>query len=236
MRESKRHRGGQRPVKGMGQPSGKDRSAHEAARGFQVGGRALSQLSDLGAGLDDLDAVWARMKVESDRGAAIMGSALIEGILTETLVSAMVNKDSRQSLFDDKGAPLATFSNKTIVAYALDLIDAETRDHIDVIRQIRNAFSHALLPIDFNTREVDAACRKITKYASDSPELYLPWRQVSPRYVFTAASVRISENISRRRAEWAEAKLARLELDHERAVAALDKRGEQNALGNFRTD
>ena len=173
MRESKRHQGGKRPVKGTGKPSGKDRSAHKAARGNQVGGKALSQLSDLGLGLKDLGAVWTQIKVESDRGAAIMGSALVEAMLIEAIIFALVNKDNRQSLFEDKGAPLSTFSNKTIIAYALGLIDSTIKDEIDVIRQIRNAFSHALLPINFNTPEINSACLKITRYADDLPELYL---------------------------------------------------------------
>jgi hypothetical protein len=40
------------------------------------------------------------------------------------------------------GGPLATLSNRSVMAYALNLIDRETLTELDAIRRIRNEFAH----------------------------------------------------------------------------------------------
>jgi hypothetical protein len=44
-------------------------------------------------------------------------------------------------------APLATFSAKIRLAYALSIFGSSTRDDLDTIREIRNAFAHSTRPL-----------------------------------------------------------------------------------------
>lgn len=47
------------------------------------------------------------------------------------------------------------------MAYALDLISAETKNDLDYIRHVRNAFAHARTEVSFDTPEIGNECRKL---------------------------------------------------------------------------
>jgi len=71
--------------------------------------------------------------------------------------SAGLNKKERERVDGLFGgdAPLATFSSKIKLAFALGLITRKTRRQLDVIRQLRNDFAHARGALDFD----DVKCR-----------------------------------------------------------------------------
>jgi hypothetical protein len=220
MTESERHQSRKPTVRGTGHSSEDSRAAHDAARGKKVGGKALSSLSKLKLGIDDLKEVLQRINEESDRGAAIMCAALIESLLMELLHLIIANKDETQGLFEDKGAPLATLSNKTVAAYAFGLISRQQRLEIDQIRQVRNAFSHAVKPVDFCTPAIENVCRKLTRLAQQYPnDAYIPWRVGSSRYLFLMASTGLAEELSIHITELAESGLETLRKQFERAMS-----------------
>jgi DNA-binding MltR family transcriptional regulator len=81
---------------------------------------------------------------ESDRGAALIGCSLLEDDLEQLLRSAMSRSADQKrvdSLFSGF-APLATFSAKISVCYALGLIDETLFHDLEIIRKIRNRFAH----------------------------------------------------------------------------------------------
>jgi hypothetical protein len=41
-------------------------------------------------------------------------------------------------------------------------IGAQTKNNLDCIKGLRNAFAHAVIPIDFDTPEVNAVCEQMT--------------------------------------------------------------------------
>ncbi len=81
---------------------------------------------------------------ESDRGAALIGSSLLEDDLEQLLRSAMspVADPKRVDSLFSGFAPLATFSAKISICYALGLIDENLFHDLEIIRKIRNRFAH----------------------------------------------------------------------------------------------
>lgn len=176
-----RHKGApKKPRKqGTGKPDPtKDRAAHDAKRGVKMSGATLSQLSRPIEISEEFHAALAAMDNESDRGVAIMGAALIEEGLLEGLQAMLVNKDDMNALFYDQGAPFGTLRAKTVAAYALGLCSKPIADQIDVIRSIRNQFSHSLRAIDFQHEEIKAACRKLSLWIMSM--MKLPAGKTSP--------------------------------------------------------
>ncbi len=95
---------------------------------------------------------------ESDRGCAIFGAAILHDDLEELLRSYF--RDDEKSvksvvnpLFEGY-APLATFSSRIQIAFALRLITGDLRYRLDIIRRLRNDFAHQSGPINFD----DAKC------------------------------------------------------------------------------
>jgi hypothetical protein len=171
---------GQRAL-GTGQPSGADRSTHLAARGMSQAKPSKNRIS-----IDEYGEAYDALNVEGDRGAAVMGAALVEDGLAQALKAFIVNGDVEAQVFDDPGSPFGTFRNKTLSAYALGLIDKQMANDIKLIREIRNEFSHSLTVISFVTHTMSSRCRKLTHHCND-PSLYAPWDNDSIRYVYVKA-------------------------------------------------
>lgn len=78
---------------------------------------------------------------ESDRAAAILGSSFVEAMLEDLLKVYLVDDKAVSELF--KGdRPLATFSAKINIAFAVGLLPPNVRTDLDKIRKIRNHFAH----------------------------------------------------------------------------------------------
>lgn len=84
-------------------------------------------------------------------GRVIVRTTLMERVLEMLLEGKMVNlkNDVRDKLFTGYG-PLASFSAKIDMTFALGLIGAEQRKTLNHVRHIRNAFAHADEMLHFN--------------------------------------------------------------------------------------
>lgn len=91
-----------------------------------------------------VDAFIDSMAGESDRGLIIIAASLVEDALVQTIEDrlAPLNRKERDALFDFNG-PMGTFSSRIKVAQALSIISRETRKHIEMIREMRNACAHS---------------------------------------------------------------------------------------------
>src|SRR5437868_2978240 len=79
---------------------------------------------------------------ESDRGKALLAGVLLDENLEILLRAKMRSeKELLNGLFEGFG-PLATFSAKIKISYALFLIEKETYCDLEIIREIRNHFAH----------------------------------------------------------------------------------------------
>ena len=155
---------------------------------------ALAQLSRRKPTQIDLLNVIAEIDGESDRAVALIRSALVEAALERALLNRMrpLNSADRRRLFG-LDAPLSSFAGKTAIAYAIRLIGSSTRDDLDCVREIRNAFAHTIIYIDFSTKEVADHCGHLQLPGRFPPGWGphdLPWPPpaTEPRRLFLATA------------------------------------------------
>jgi DNA-binding MltR family transcriptional regulator len=102
---------------------------------------------------------------ESDRGAALVGAALLDDKLASTLLSFFKKtKESRELL--DVNSPLGSFNARIKVTYCIGLINEFEYREMETIRKIRNEFAHQLHGISFQTPKITALCKNLR---SDTP-------------------------------------------------------------------
>lgn len=125
-------------------------------------------IAPLLSSLQDMDA----------RGAALIMASILDNMLEYaiTLFFVELGKTKFDNIFRSKQAPLASFSSKISVAYALGIITDEVRAQLDRVRSIRNAFAHSMKAIDFDHEIVASECNKLSpsviygsKFAADTP-------------------------------------------------------------------
>jgi len=89
---------------------------------------------------------------ESDRGCVLVAAAMLEEglekIFRATFESKRASKTLQDSLFDSNG-PLATFSAKIKLAYALALISSDAHEDLEEVRRLRNEAAHTARDFDF---------------------------------------------------------------------------------------
>ncbi len=102
---------------------------------------------------------------ESDRAAFIISGSVVEDALNGLLRAHMrspKNNYERDEIWGPQGV-LSNFSQKIKIAYALQLIDLEARNGLDVIREIRNQCAHSMMPLSLKTKALVDACHLLTK-------------------------------------------------------------------------
>jgi DNA invertase Pin-like site-specific DNA recombinase len=137
---------------------------------------------------DDIISVeeWAEIFKEingvSDRSATILVAAHVDVALSSFIEAALLlspEEEALKPLYERDGA-LSTFFSKIHLGYAMSLYDDKTRDDLEVIRKVRNAFSHVRRSINFNTSEIVKECEKLQTMSDHTHEVYktFDWRKV----------------------------------------------------------
>jgi hypothetical protein len=130
--------------------------------------KLIKELPDQHDVLKTLKALQGEDTHNADRATAIIGGSFLESALETLILSRLIHnlgKDGRLELFDgERGAPLGSFSARIKMAYALGIYGPKTRDHLNNIRAIRNAFAHSSAGLTFNTKEVSDAIESLTLY------------------------------------------------------------------------
>ena len=134
---------------------------------------------------EDLSKFVEELKRETDRGLPLVGAALLDDRLTETLRSFFCEVPGANKILDDANAPLGTFSSRTETCYALGLIDEFEYVEIGLIRKIRNEFAHANHGITFSSPRVQGLCSSLK---SDLPQ-GADYPLQDPRFRFTNSVV-----------------------------------------------
>lgn len=134
---------------------------------------------------EDLAKFVEELKRESDRGLPLVGAALIDEKLLETLQSFFVEGKSSKKLLTEGNAALGTFSSRVEACYALGLIDEFEYQEISLIRKVRNEFAHAKHGLSFQTEKIKGFCSSLK---SDLPE-GSGYPVNDPRFRFTNAIV-----------------------------------------------
>jgi hypothetical protein len=123
---------------------------------------ALRELSARGIEAQDLEEMSREIRGISDRSAAIVLASWVERTLEEDIIRILPRNDKEivDKLVERDGA-LSTFYGKIHLGYALNLYDETTRDNLDCLRRIRNAFAHTAIQIGFGTPEVISEVGKL---------------------------------------------------------------------------
>ena len=134
---------------------------------------------------EDLGRFVSELKRETDRGLPLVGAALIDEKLLETLAAFFCEGKSADKLLTEGNAPLGTFSSRIEACFALGLIDAHEYQEISLIRKVRNAFAHAKHGISFQSEKIKGLCVSLQ---SDLPKDG-DYPITEPRFRFTNAVV-----------------------------------------------
>lgn len=82
------------------------------------------------------------LHAESDRGMALSGTAYLDDRLGKLIEAYLTRDTSAAKLIWGGTSPLGTFSARIAMAHALGLIGNDERDHLNMLRKIRNLFAH----------------------------------------------------------------------------------------------
>lgn len=115
---------------------------------------------------DELSGTMRELAKESDRSVAIVATSIIETVLQRGILAVLKEQDRKitDRLFGLEG-PARDFSSKIMLARAIGLIDDNVEAELHLMRHIRNAFAHAIVPVSFETPEIEALMEEFTSMA-----------------------------------------------------------------------
>jgi hypothetical protein len=118
----------------------------------------LRALSRQQGSVDDIAEFTKQIQNEENaRGSALLAATNADVALTQAIYQILrVNDDDKEALVK-QGAPLNNFSQRITMGRILGIYSIDTEYNLDLLREIRNAFAHAHVPITFETKEVAAA-------------------------------------------------------------------------------
>jgi len=136
---------------------------------------ALSQLTRQDPTPEHFSEFMGQVNAEkNDRGAAILLACNAEIALRYAIRRQLTTTEDAEAILFRFGGPLRSFEAKIRVGYAMGLYREQTKNNLDCIRSVRNAFAHSVIPIRFDTLQVKAVCDLMTM-----PEI-MPPRAVDP--------------------------------------------------------
>ena len=148
------------------------------------------------ATLKSHEAMSEELRGASDRAAAIVIAAYVEELLLESLIDRLKLSDGKllEELLGN-GAPLSTFSNKILMAFAVGVVGATTRKDLDRIRKIRNACAHAVNPISMDAPDLKGTIEAFSPRKWGMLPDEKPWLPSEPRKRFEEACFKIASNL-----------------------------------------
>jgi len=143
---------------------GKDRSKHDQNRGSGKNAPKSPKPSRRSPTEEESDAALDEFLEGSDRTSAILAPAMVENALKKGIESALHDYSDESGLFYDNGAPFGTFSAKITAGKALGLYDEKVESDLNLLREIRNQFAHALMPLRFGEGHIEELSKKLRSY------------------------------------------------------------------------
>jgi mannitol operon repressor len=116
----------------------------------------------IAADLKKFDAFVAEFKEETDRGAALVGAALVDNLLEELLRSHFLNVPATDKLLDVRAnGAISGFSARIKLCYVLGLVTEVEYKECEIIREVRNRFAHRLHGLKFSDQEIADRCKTL---------------------------------------------------------------------------
>jgi hypothetical protein len=119
---------------------------------------------------DEFDKAVDEFHGGSDRVAAILGAALVENNLIKAIESHLSDGSDKGALFHDESSPFGTFKRKIVAVKAMGIVPTEMAADLDIIRDIRNQFAHALISVDFENEHIMRRCDALRSYNFTLPD------------------------------------------------------------------
>lgn len=136
----------------------------------------------------------------ADHSIALIGASVVDKAL-EVAIRAHLTPTKEDpeanSIFSyDYHGPLAELSARIKMAYIMKIFGPKTKQDLDHIRHVRNAFAHSLNILRFQDREVADICNSLHA-ATSSTVLTKPALGDSPRARYIDATVFLAEQLKR---------------------------------------
>ena len=96
--------------------------------------------------------------VTAERGMAISGVAKLDDCLKQLLRAFFINNEKACDALLDEPGPVSTFGARIELAFVLGLISGNERNTFNLIRKIRNDFSHGSDERSFQTPPIKDRC------------------------------------------------------------------------------
>lgn len=114
-------------------------------------------------GADMLNAALSEISSQNERGAVIIGAAMVEKYLTLAITRRFVElaETDENGLFHGTG-PLATFAGKVRVGFAMGVFGRNVRNDLTIVDNIRNSFVHGPDPLAFESDEIAIQCAQLS--------------------------------------------------------------------------
>lgn len=108
----------------------------------------------------------------SDRACALLLTAILDQAILSILSTQMrgATNEERKALFYGQNAILGSFSSKIKLSHAMGLLTKEQKDSLTIMREIRNAFAHASIPLTFTNDIIAVECVKLFDESKIIPE------------------------------------------------------------------
>jgi mannitol operon repressor len=132
--------------------------------------------------LDYFSKFLKEFQTETDRGAVLVGAALLDERLLELLKSHLLKKNQSKELLEGGTAPLGTFSARIKASYCLGLITELEHKELQLIRKVRNEFAHHVHGLSFEDEAISALCNNFYDRMPDAKEKDVP-RDSRARYI-----------------------------------------------------
>ena len=122
----------------------------------------------------------------SPRAKAIVAASALDEILARFLEKQIEHTKTAKRLIRRPYAPLGTFSARTDAAFGLHLISKNQYDALNVIREVRNSFSHRV-NCAFDDPDIEKLCLRL----DIENVVYPPGEEGNPqtRYLMNASAI-----------------------------------------------
>jgi hypothetical protein len=106
-----------------------------------------------------LDAMRSNM---TDRAVALVSAAFVDTMLAGAIIRVLnPNQKGIRELFWSPNGPFSSFDQRIVGVSAINLIGGVTRKNLDVIKNIRNVFAHAMADVEFSSPAISRACDRL---------------------------------------------------------------------------
>jgi DNA-binding MltR family transcriptional regulator len=119
--------------------------------------------------LRDFNILFQELQGESDRAAAVLGAAFLDGLLEEYITNFLIDDTKEVEGIFGPDKPLGSFGARITMCFCLGLISQDEKHDLRIIQRVRNRFAHELTGISFDDKGIADSCSNLkipTKVAS----------------------------------------------------------------------